>query len=61
MESLVEVSEMKDGVVWLTIRKSSETLAYPDGQVTTFLAVSEKELERVYAELGYYLFERGRV
>lgn len=57
--SLVNIHRLKDGSLSLEISLTSESLRDKAGNATTFLKVSDKELERIYQEIGYYLFEKS--
>ena len=54
---LAHITPMKDGRVILEVHERCEMLADDKGNATTFLYLTMEQLERVYKELGHYLFE----
>ena len=54
---LVGITKGKDGQLFVEINLPSETVADDSGDTTTFLTMTKEQLQSIYAEFGYYLFD----
>lgn len=56
-ESIAHVTPLKDGRVILEVHERCEMLDDGKGKATTFMYLTMDQLEKVYKELGHYLFD----